>query len=152
MVQVWVPNPTKTQRMSADLEKTPDVAIAFDVELPIVVTKNWEGLKAITCTKECGHQSLMKLLQTRREPENPTDKYVVCVLKDGKVVGHLKKGGNGGFTKTIFYFLRSDTYAKCCVKITGKPVSLADGEGMQVPCMLELESQGRYIDVSNQNL
>ena len=60
MAQVWVPKPTKIQGMSADLEKTPDVAIAFDVELPIIVTKNWEVLKAITCTKECGHQSLMK--------------------------------------------------------------------------------------------
>ena len=58
-----------------------------------------------------------EVLQTRREPENPTDKYAVCVLKDGKVVGHLKKGSNGGFAKTIFYFLRSDTYAKCCVKL-----------------------------------
>ena len=46
----------------------------------------------------------------------------------------------------------TDTYAKCCIKITGKPASLADGEGMQVPCMLELEGQGRYIDVSKQNL
>ena len=44
MAQVWVPKPTKIQgmSMSADLEKTPDVAIAFDVELPIIVTKNWE--------------------------------------------------------------------------------------------------------------
>ena len=29
----------------------------------------------------------------------------------------------------------------------GKPVNLADGEGMQVPCRLELEGQGRYIDI-----
>ena len=32
-----------------------------------------------------------EVLQTRREPENQTDKYAVCVLKDRKVVGHLKK-------------------------------------------------------------
>ena len=83
--------------------------------------------------------------QTRREPENPTGEYAVCVLKGSKVVGHLKKGSNGRFAKTIFYFLRSDTY-------TGKPVNLADDEGMQVPCMLELEGQGRYIDVLKQNL
>ena len=83
--------------------------------------------------------------------------YVVCLLKDGKVVRHLKEGSSGRFEKTIFYFLRSDTYAKCCVKIpgvkiTGKPVNLADGEGMQVPCILEFEGKGRYIDVVNQNL
>ena len=93
-----------------------------------------------------------EVLQTRREPENPTDKYAVCVLKDSKVVGHLKKGSNGRFAKTIFYFIPSDTYAKCCVKITGKPVNLAHGEGIQVSCMLELEGQGRYIDVLKQNL
>ena len=39
MAQVWVPKPTKIQGMSADLEKTPDVAIAFGVELPIVVQR-----------------------------------------------------------------------------------------------------------------
>ena len=93
-----------------------------------------------------------EVLQTRRGPENPTDKYDACVLKDGKVVAHFKKDSNGGFAKTIFYFLRSDTYVKCCIKITGMPVSLADGEGMQVLCMLELEGQGRYIDVSKENL
>ena len=56
----------------------------------------------------------------------------------------------------MFYFIRSDTCAECCVKITGKPVNLADGEGMQVPCMLELEGQSRsmylYIDLLKQNL
>ena len=63
MEQVWVPKPTKIQGMSADLEKTPDVAIAFDVELPIAVKKNWEVVsyfKDYHVTKECGYQSLMK--------------------------------------------------------------------------------------------
>ena len=71
------------------------------MELPIVVTNNWEA---------------------------------------GKVVGQLKKSSNGRFAKTIFCFLRSDTYAKCSVKITGKPVNL------------ESEGQGRSIDVLKQNL
>ena len=62
MTQIWVPKPTKIQGISADLvlEKTPEVAIAFDVELPIVVTKLHPTLKAIMCIKECGQQSLMK--------------------------------------------------------------------------------------------
>ena len=119
MAQAWVPKPTKIQGMSADLEKTPDIAIAFDVELPIVVTKNWEVasyVKGYHVYKRVWTPISNEVLQTRREPENPTDKYAVCILKDGKVVGHLKKGSNGRFAKTIFYFLRSDTYAKCCVK------------------------------------
>ena len=95
MAQVWVPEPTKIQGMSADLEKTPDVAIAFDVELPIVVTKNWEVasyVKGYHVYKRVWTPISNEVLQTRRKPENPTDKYAVCVLKDGKVAGHLKKG------------------------------------------------------------
>ena len=137
------------------MKKTPDVAIAFDVELPIAVTMNWEVasyVKGYHVYKRGWTPISNEVLQTRRESENPTDKYAVCLLKDGKVVGHLKKGSNGRFAKTIFYFLRSSTYAKCSNKITGKPLNLADGKGMQVPCMLELEGQGRYIDVSQQNL
>ena len=132
--------------------KTPQVAIAFDVELPIVVTKNWKLHPIYHVQKRVWAPISNEVLQTRRGPENPTDKYAACVSKDGRVVGHLKKGSNGSFAKTIFYFLRSDTYAKCCVKITGKPVNLADSEGMQIPCMLELEGQGKYIDVSKHNL
>ena len=106
--------------MSADFEKTTDVAIAFDVDLPIVVTKDREiasYVKGYHVHKRLWTPISNELLQTRGEPKNPTDKYVVCVLKDGKVAGHLKKGSNGRFAKTIFYFLRSDTYAKCCVKV-----------------------------------
>ena len=44
------------------------------------------------------------------EPENPTDKYVVCVENNGNVVGHLTKGNNGRISKTIFFFLRADEY------------------------------------------
>ena len=134
MAQIWVPKPTKIQGISADLvlEKTPDVAIAFDVELLIAITKNWEVascVKSYHVYKRVWTPISNEVLQTRREPEYPTDKYAVCVLKDSKVAGHLKKGSNGCFAKTIFYVLRSDTYAKCCVKVTGKPVNLADGEG-----------------------
>ena len=49
-------------------------------------------------------------LDTRMEPENPTDKYVVCVENNGNVVGHLTKGNNGRINKTIFFFLRADEY------------------------------------------
>ena len=116
------------------------------MELSTFVTKNWEVasyVKGYHLYKRMWTPIHNEVLQTRREPENPTDKYAVCVLKDGKVVGHLQKDSNGN----NFYFLRSDTFAKCCIKITGKPATLADGEGMLVPCMLELEGQGRYIDV-----
>ena len=49
-----------------------------------------------------------KLLEEKdsaSEPNNIVDKYVVCVLRTGKVVGHLMKGECGRFAKIIFYFL-----------------------------------------------
>ena len=70
MAQVWVPKPTKIQGMSADLEKTPDVAIAFDVELPIVVTKNWEVasyVKGYHVYKRGWTPISDEVLQTRRD-------------------------------------------------------------------------------------
>ena len=103
MTHVWVPKPTKIQSMSADLEKTPNVAIAFDVELPIVVTKNWEVasyVKGYHLYKRVW-TPISEVLQTRREPENPTDKYAVCVLKDGKVWTY-KKGQQWTFCKNNF--------------------------------------------------
>ena len=106
MAQVWVPKPTKIQNMSAHLDKkkTPDVAITFDVELPIVVTKNWKVASYVEgyhVYKRVWTPIFNEVLQTRREPENQTDKYAVCILKDGKVIGHLEKGSNGHLAKTI---------------------------------------------------
>ena len=45
---------------------------------------------------------LGEILQVRREPENIVDKFAVCVEKDDRVVGHLKKGDSGKFAKPIF--------------------------------------------------
>ena len=54
------------------------------------------------------------------------------------MVGHLPLGKTSNFVKTIICFLRADKYNTCEVEITGKPVSLADGKEMQVPCKLKL--------------
>ena len=45
---------------------------------------------------------------------------------------------DGRFAKKICYFLRTDRYTECKVIITGKEVKLGDGEGMQVPCLLNI--------------
>ena len=42
------------------------------------------------------------------EPDNCNDKCAVCVEKEKKAVGHLKKEESGKFAKIFFYFLRSD--------------------------------------------
>ncbi|PFX18468.1 ATP-dependent DNA helicase Q1 [Stylophora pistillata] len=87
-------------------------------------------------------------LSTRREPDNPVDKYVVCVMQDQEtIVGHLKKGKSGRFAKTIFYFLRVDNRNSCTVIVTGMPVNLGDGEGMQVPCKLLFEGEKKYVSI-----
>ena len=69
------------------------------------------------------------------QPNNAVDNYAVCVLKDGEVVGHLKRGKLGRFAKTIFYFLEADQHSSCSVIIKAdKAVNFGDGEGMQVQC------------------
>ena len=75
------------------------------------------------------------------EPNNPVDKYAVCIRKSGNVVGHLKKGITGRFAKTIFYFLKSDPYSKARTITLGPRCNLGDGEGLQVPCKLKLVGQ-----------
>ena len=56
--------------------------------------------------------------------------------QDQTVVGHLKKRDSGKFLKTIFYFLRSDTYCNCYAEVSGKRCNLKDGDGLQVPCKI----------------
>ena len=90
---------------------------------------------------------LAERLQVRREPENIVDKFAVCVEKDDRVVGHLKKGDSGKFAKTIFYFIRSDEYSQCYIEVTGTRCNLGDGEGRQVPCKICITGQKHYLDV-----
>ena len=59
------------------------------------------------------------------------------MTKSGIIIGHLKKGNSGRFTKTMFLFLQADPYASCTATFTGEICNLGDGEGMQVPCKLE---------------
>ena len=44
------------------------------------------------------------VLDTRMEPENPTDKYAVCIEKNGNVVGHLSKGNTVASVKRFSFF------------------------------------------------
>ena len=80
-------------------------------------------------------------LNVLMEPDNRVDKFAICLGKDQTVVGHLKKGDPGKFTKTIFYFLGSDTYCNCYAEISGKQCNLKDGEGLQVPCKIIIAGQ-----------
>ena len=81
------------------------------------------------------------------EPSNPVDKYAVVVKKGELVVVHLPLDKSGKFAKTIFYFLRADPYGKCKIIVTGKPINRGDGDGMQVPCLLQLSGQRHIIEI-----
>ena len=87
-----------------------------------------------------------EFLLCEREPDNPMDKYAVCVKKENKIVGHLPLGKFGKFAKTIFCFLRADELSSCKIVVTGNPVNLGDGEGMQVSCKLIFTGIEKCID------
>ena len=93
-----------------------------------------------------------EVLKAKIEPTNIVDKYAVRVLLHDRVVGHLKRGKSGRLAKTIFYFLRADTYSSCTVIIKGKAVNLGDGEGMQVPCKLKFFGQEKYVKILQKEL
>ena len=59
----------------------------------------------------------------------------------------MKKGKSGGFAKTIFYYLRSHPQANCTAKVTGKRFNLGDGEGLQVPYILQFTGERKFISV-----
>ena len=71
-------------------------------------------------------------LATRPEPENKIDKYAAAVIKDAKVIGHLKKGETGRYAKTVFHFLRANAMNTANITVTGKRVNLGDGQGLQI--------------------
>ena len=91
-------------------------------------------------------------LNVLMEPDNRVDMFAVCVEKDQAVVGHLKKGNTGKFTKTIFYFLRSDTYCNCYAEVSVKWFNLEDGEGLQVPCKIIITGQAKYVNILKHEL
>ena len=57
-------------------------------------------------------------LKVLMEPENCVDKFAVCVEKDIRQWLLIWKGYSGKFAKTIYYFLRSDTYCNCFAEVS----------------------------------
>jgi len=123
--------------------------------IPITVTSDTEiksFVKGYHAYKELWKPVINDQLTTAMEPDNVVDKYAVCVKKNDEIVGHLPLGKNGRFAKTIFYFLRADSYGKCNVIITGKAVNLGDGDGMQVPCLLKISGTKTLLEILKREL
>ena len=89
-------------------------------ELAIVVVKEYEHnstVKGFHVYKEIWNTVKGEALDTRMEPDNPTDKYAVCIENNGNVVGHLTKENKGRFSKTIFFYLIVGEYGSCKIRI-----------------------------------
>ena len=113
-------------------------------ELKVMVTRNFgmvSYVKGYHVYKTLWNPLIGEFLSCQREPDNPMDKYKypVCVKRENKIVEDLLFGKSGKFAKIIFYFLRADEFSSCKIVVTGKPVILGDGEGIQVPCKLILK-------------
>ena len=124
-------------------------------EIKVIVTRNFEMVsyvKGYHIYKTLWNPLIEEFLSCEREPDNPMDKYAVCVKKENKIVGHFPLGKSVKFSKTIFYFLRADELSSCKIVVTGKPVNLGDGEGMQVPCKLKFNGIEKCIDILKRHL
>ena len=96
-------------------------------EIKVIVTRIFEMasyVKGDHVYKTLWNPLIGEFSSCEREPDNPMDKYAVCVKKENKIVGHLPLGKSGKFAKTIFYFLRADELSSCKIVFTGKPVNL----------------------------
>ena len=124
-------------------------------EIPLLVAKNSETIshvKGYHVYKTLWIPVIGECLLSEREPDNSKDKYEVCVKKENRIVGHLPLEKSNRFAKTIFYFLKADEGSSSKIVVTGKPVNLGDGGGMQVPCKLMFTGVKKCIDILQKHL
>ena len=89
-----------------------------------------------------------EVLKTCMEPQNEVDKCAAAVVdNESNVIGHLPKGKSGKYAKTIFYFLKTDPFNICHVKITGKAVNLGDNKRMKIPCLLQFTGNCKMMNI-----
>ena len=72
---------------------------------------------------------------------------MAVVDNESNVIGHLPKWKSGKYAKTIFYFLKTDPWNICRVKITGKAVNLGDNKGMRIPCLLQFTGNCKMMNI-----
>ena len=64
-------------------------------EIKVIVTRNFEMVsyvKGYHVYKTLWNPLIGEFLSCERGPDNPMDKYAVCVKKENKIVGHLPLG------------------------------------------------------------
>ena len=125
-----------------------DVNLSIEEDLSILLVKEYD-LK----THVKGYNAYMtkwtpknrEILKARPEPRNEYDKYVLQIERCGDVVGHLSKGRSVRFVKTVSYFLRASNENCYRVEATGKRVNLGDGEGLEIPCILHISGEAKFV-------
>ena len=125
--------------------------IASQDELPIIPTveiSQETQIKGHHVYKNIWTPELGEHLEVQCEPENPVNKYAVC-LKTGNGItgGHLIKGKSGRFPKTIFYYLPSHPEVNFTAEVTGKRFNLGDVEGLQIPCILQFTGERKFVSI-----
>ena len=129
------------------------ICLQYEVPIVLITTLDLETfIKRHHVYKDIWTPKQGEQLDVLMEPDNQMDKFAVCVKINEKIVGHLKKGTPERFAKTIFYFLRSDAYSSAWAKFTGKRCNLGVGEGMQVPCKLNLFEQPKFVSLLRKEL
>ena len=92
------------------------------------------------------HLSRNKFLKAQLEPGNEYDIFIVAFRKCGAVVGHLSKRKTGCFNKTSLFFLHASNRNCRLVDVTRKGVNHGNGEGLQIPCVLHVTGEAKYIN------
>ena len=122
--------------------------ICFQDQIPVIVSTSLEletYIQGHHVCREIWTPEVKGKLNVLMEPDNRVVKFAVRVKKDQAVVGYLKQGDDSEkFAKTVFYFLRGDTYCNGYAEVSGKRCSLRDGEGLQI-------GSNNYTWVKNKN-
>ena len=86
------------------------------------------------------HLSRNEFLKAQLEPGNEYNIFIVAFRKRGAVVGYLSK------RKTSLFFLHASDRNCCLVDVTRKGVNHGNGEGLQIPCVLHVTGEAKYIN------
>ena len=92
-------------------EKSKMDSSLLEGELPIILIQEYEIVSHIVGYHEYQRNWIPfvgEKFTCRMEPENAMDKYAVAVINNDSGWSSDEGGKSGKFSKTIFYFLRSD--------------------------------------------
>ena len=71
----------------------------------------------------------------------------MAVAKHARVIGHLKKGKTGRYTKTVLYFLRANPMNTASITVTGKKFDFGGTQELQIPSIILFKVEEKYIEV-----